>query len=175
MKAGNEAIEQKFGLSYMKIHTSGQDPVVCGKGSHPREHETYSFFANEGYPNFNFRFLKIEKTDENTGQYQIIFLLEKVYLGEQGKQAGPFLLAGTFHSSQLQIKSNVAFQLNSVKLTDTVDGNCKAWISGKIVVSEKAVDADYEWFPKVRGEPKLFQQYLQDYFKECTHVVVPES
>ena len=117
------------------------DLTIIGHGSHPREHETYAFLLNEGYPKFQPRWMLIAP-DADSEDYTVALWCWADPLGGRSEAEGVWF-TGTISLDPPKAARQVKVTLDEVVLTST-DGQVQISVSGTIL-----------------AEPKT-QEYVQD-------------
>ena len=130
-----------FGLKDVLWRGGEHSYEVVGHGSHPREHETYMFFANKSNPGGADRFVYItpDGPAEEWPDYRIELAVQAILVAPDAPDPNAMLrFSGTLPPPHKEFPDRLQFRLIQAPLTATVGPVKTIYVSGKIIA--KAAD-----------------------------------
>lgn len=131
---------------------------IVGHGAHPREHETYMFFANEGSPAAVDRFIYItpDGPPEEWPDYRIAFAARTILFADDQTDPWTMLLfTGTLPPPQKTLFNRLRFSLIQVPMVSASGPVRTIYVSGTIIATP-ADDEDFdrlvEWYQQTLSE-----------------------
>jgi len=136
----------------MWAHINGR-PVIVARGWHQREHETYAFVLNEGYPAFHPRWIVLEPSDDATfWNMDIILSFDPHVLGDPNQW---YRFRGRIPQVTARSGQSIYIRLRNVNLV-SLDGQRTLHISGTIRAkhtSPQQLQRFVEKLHEVLGQP----------------------
>ncbi|MHC4646757.1 MAG: hypothetical protein ACYTBJ_14760 [Planctomycetota bacterium] len=127
--------------------------LLVGHGAHPREHETYMFFWNDGYPAFMPRLIRIiseEGQHVNGKSYRVELQLHGPLLPcdkDKADYTKQVLYVGNMSCRPRSLFGKLNLKLNNIKLSRVDDPTEAITLSGRLAAKrksrEKVLSASY--------------------------------
>ena len=135
-----------FGLKTVLWRGGEHSYEVVGHGAHPREHETYMFFASEGYPLLVDRFIYItpDGPPEEWPDYRIAFAARTILFADDESDPWTMLLfTGTLPPPRKTLFNRLKFTLIQVPMVSASGPIRTIYVSGTIIATP-ADDEDFD-------------------------------